>query len=111
LSVREYGLSVITYLLSALAGSIVLLNLAKFLQHTIIGKGLQQVGIHSLTIFCIEIPFILLGKEFAEFILPELTFLQSAVIISFIQLIITLVGGFLLSILLHRNGTLRKIAY
>lgn len=111
ISVREYGSSVITYLLSALTGSIILINLSKSLQGTIIGKGLQQIGIHSLTIFCIEIPFILFGKQLAEFILPEFTFLQTAIITSFIQLIITLAGGFLLSILLHRNAKLRKIVY
>lgn len=110
-SVREYGLSVITYLLSALAGSIILINLSKSLQGTVFGKGLQQIGIHSLTIFCIEIPFILIGKQLAEIILPEITYLQTAIITSSIQLIITLVGGLLLSILLHRNEKLRKIVY
>ena len=111
ISVREYGSSVITYLLSALTGSIILINLSKSLQGTIIGKGLQQIGIHSLTIFCIEIPFILIGKQLAEIILPEITYLQTAIITSSIQLIITLVGGLLLSILLHRNEKLRKIVY
>ena len=111
ISVREYGSSVITYLLSALIGCILLVNLSKSLQETVIGRGLQQIGIHSLTIFSLEIPFILIGKQLAEIILPEITYLQTAIITSSIQLIITLVGGLLLSIQLHRNEKLRKIVY
>ena len=111
ISVREYGTAVITYILSALTGSIILVNFSKFVQGTVIGRVLQQIGIHSLTIFSIEIPFIFLGKQLAELILPEFTSLQTAIIISIIQLFIALLGGYLLSILLHRYEIMRKFIY
>lgn len=111
ISVRMYGSSMPTYLLAALTGCIILIWLSRLLQGTIIGKGVQQIGIHSLTIFCIEIPFILLGKELSVLILPEMSSLQTEVITSFIQLIIALAGGYLLSVLLHKNEYIRKIVF
>lgn len=111
ISVRMYGSSMFTYLFAALTGCIVLTWLSRLLQGTIVGKGLQQIGLHSLTIFCIEIPFILLGKQLSELILPEMSSLQTAVITSFIQLIIALAGGYLLSVLLHKNEHIRKLIY
>lgn len=111
ISVRMYGSNIITYLLAALTGCIMLTYLSRLLQGTIVGKGLQQIGIHSLTIFCIEIPFILLGKQLSDLILPEMPPLQTVVITSFIQLIIAIVGGYLLSILLHKNEHIQKLVF
>jgi hypothetical protein len=98
-----YGFNMMTYTLAALTGCIILIWLSRLLQGTFVGKGLQQIGHHSLTIFCIEIPFILIGKQLSDYILPEMPSLQIAVITSFIQLSIALVGGHLLSILLHKK--------
>ena len=106
-----YGYSIITYLLAALTGCIALLYLSRLLQGTIVGKGLQRIGINSLTIFSIEIPFILLGKELSNHILPEMPSIQTTVITSFFQLIIALIGGYLLSDLLHKNKYIRKIVF
>ena len=111
ISVRMYGSSMPTYLFAALTGCLVLTWLSRLLQGTIVGKGLQQIGLHSLTIFCIEIPFILLGKQLSELLLPEMSTLQATVITSFIQLIIALIGGYLLSVLLHKNEHIRKLIY
>lgn len=111
ISVRMYGYSIITYLLAALTGCIALLYLSRLLQGTIVGKGLQRIGINSLTIFSIEIPFILLGKELSNHILPEMPSIQTTVITSFFQLIIALIGGYLLSDLLHKNKYIRKIVF
>lgn len=111
ISVRMYGFSMITYALAALSGCIILVWLSQRLQETIVGKILQQIGIHSLTIFCIEIPFILVGKQFSDFILPEMSSIQIAIITSIIQLITALGGGYLLSIILHKNNYIRKIIF
>jgi fucose 4-O-acetylase-like acetyltransferase len=111
ISVRMYGFNMLTYLLAALTGCIVVIWLTRHLQGTLVGKGLQQIGVHSLTIFCIEIPFILIGKQLSVSILPEMSSLQTAIITSFIQLIIALTGGYLLSILLHKNEYIRKIVF
>ena len=107
ISVRMYGSSMLTYLFAALTGSIVLIWLSRLLQGTIIGKGFQQIGLHSLTIFCIELPFILLGKQFSELLIPESTSLQTSII----QLIAAITGGYLLSVLLHKNEHVRKLIY
>ena len=109
ISVRRFGFSITTYILAALTGCLLLTYLSRLLQGTYVGKGLQQIGIHSLTIFCIEIPFILLGKKLSNLILPEMPSLQTTVITSFIQLIMALAGGYLLSIFLHKNKHLCKI--
>jgi len=111
ISVRMYGSNIITYLFAALTGCITLTYLSRLLQGTIIGKGLQHIGIHSLTIFCIEIPFILTGKDISNLILPEMLFIQTTVITSFIQLISAIVGGYLLSILLHKNEYIQKLVF
>jgi len=111
ISVRMYGFSMITYTLAALSGCIILVWISLRLQGTIVGKVLQQIGIHSLTIFCIEIPFILVGKQFSDFILPEMSSIQIAIITSIIQLITALGGGYLLSIILHKNNYIRKIIF
>ena len=111
ISVRMYGSNIITYLLAALTGSITLTYLSRMLQGTIVGKGLQHIGVHSLTIFCIEIPFILFGKQLSGFTLPFLSLSQTSVITSIIQLITALVGGYFLSILLHKNEHIRIFVY
>ena len=105
------GSNIFTYLLAALTGCITLTYLSRLLQGSMVGKGLQQIGIHSLTIFCIEIPFILIGKQLSEFLLPRMSFLQAAITTSFIQLIIALIGGYLLSNLLHRNEYIKKLVF
>ena len=111
ISVRMYGFSMITYTLAALSGCIIQVWISLRLQGTIVGKVLQQIGIHSLTIFCIEIPFILVGKQFSDFILPEMPSIQIAIITSIIQLITALGGGYLLSIILHKNNYIRRIIF
>ena len=111
ISVRMYGANMNTYLVAAIIGCIALIWISTLLEGTLIGKGLVQIGRHSLTIFCIEIPFVLLGKKLADLILPETPSLQTAVITSFIQLTIALAGGYLLSVLLHKNEYIRKIVF
>ena len=111
ISVRMYGSNIITYLLAALTGCITLIFLSQRLQGTIVGKRLQHIGIHSLTIFCIEIPFILFGMQISGFILPFLSLPQTSVITSIIQLIIALIGGYFFSILLHKNEHIRELIY
>lgn len=111
ISVRMYGFNIITYLLAAITGCITLTYLSRLLQGTIVAKGLQHIGIHSLTIFCIEIPFILNGKDISNLILPEMPFIQATVITSFIQLMSAVVGGYLLSILLHKNEYIQELVF
>ena len=106
LSVRMYGPSIIAYFLAAVTGSILLVALSRFLQSSFIGRGLQHIGRHSLTIFCIEIPFILFGKQLANSILNNN---NTLIVTAIIQTVITIVGGYLFSLLLHRNKQIEKI--
>lgn len=111
ISIRMFGSNIITFLLAALTGCITLTYLSRLFQGTFVDKVLQYIGIHSLTIFCIEIPFILIGKEISNFILPEMPYTQTTIITSFIQLICAVVGGYLLSIFLHKNEYIRKLIF
>lgn len=111
ISVRNYGSSIITYLPAAISGSIVLIYVARLIQGTILGSIINILGNHSMTILCFQIPFILLGKQFACCILPDTPPLHFAVLTSFIQLTFALAGGYLLSILLHKNKYIQKIVF
>ena len=110
ISVRMYGLNMMTYTLAALTGCVIIIWLSRLLQGTIVGEGLQHIGILSLTTFCVEIPFIMIGKQLSDYILAEMPSLQVTIITSFTQLTIALVGGYLLSVMLHKKY-IQKIVF
>ena len=58
LSVRMYGTSVFIYFILGCLGSFVVLWGARFLEDTIVGRLFLTLGKHSLTIFCIQMIFI-----------------------------------------------------
>lgn len=64
LSVRLYGTSLLFLLPAAVIGSSLLMKLSVIIDGTQIGHILQRVGIHSLPIFCIQMPFIQLFRSF-----------------------------------------------
>ena len=112
LSVRLYGSSVITYLLAALTGSVLLVAFSRLLQDSFIGRSLQHIGHHSLTIFCIEMLFLLWAKQLAGYIPSESLSEQSTLIVTaIIQTIIGVTGGYLFSLLLHRNKWIEKAIF
>lgn len=106
LSVRMYGPSIIAYFLAAVTGSILLVALSRFLQNSFVGRGLRHIGRHSLTIFCIEIPFVLFGEQLADTILAP-NILTTAII----QTVVAIVGGYLLSLLLHQNKSIERFIF
>lgn len=117
ISVRQYGTSWAIYLPAAITGCIMLTYLSRLLQGTLVGKGLQQIGLHSLTIFCIEIPFILAGEHIANFLISHFSFpiSHSSLLISHLtaglQTFLAIAGGYLLSLLLHKNERIRRLAF
>ena len=111
ISVRMYGPYILAYVIAALTGSIVLLYLSRLIQGSIVGKLIQQIGIHSLTIFCMEIPFILLGRNIADLCINTYPQLLSPVFTAFIQLLIALIGGYSLSLIIHKNRYLSRIVF
>ena len=107
-SVREYGTSYIIYYIIAITGSISVLWSSKRIERTWIGQLLALVGKHSLTIFCIEILFI---RE-ASIAYCKLTNANEAGILGGVcEVIVALIGGTILSILLHKNNFLRKVLF
>ena len=58
LSVRQYGRSLLVLFPAAIIGSFLLMKASKYIEPTFIGKMFTQIGIHSLSIFCLHIPFI-----------------------------------------------------
>ena len=111
ISVRMYGSYILVYIIAALTGSIIIIYLSRLIQNTIIGMLIQRIGMHSLSIFCMEIPFILLGRNIADFFICIYPQLQSPFFIASIQLLMALIGGLLLSLLIHKNRYLSKIVF
>lgn len=107
LSVRMYGPSIITYLLAAITGSLLLIAFSRFLQGSFVGKGLQHIGLHSLTIFCIEFPFLSWGEKLSNYLVPHSHLFVTAII----QVIIAITGGYLFSLLLHQNKHIKKLIF
>ncbi len=112
LSVREYGLSVGVCLLAALFGSIAVIYISRLLENTIIGKVIRQIGKHSLTIFCIQIPFILIGKHITEWIFDDIAKSQfTLVMTAIIEATTAILGGYLVSLLLQWNNKIKSLVF
>lgn len=58
LSVRIYGRSLFMMLPTALLGSTILLKTSCYFEGSLWGRIISKIGRHSLTIFCLHIPFI-----------------------------------------------------
>lgn len=108
LSVRMYGTSVIIYFVLGCFGSFCVLWGSKYLQGTFVGKVFLTLGEHSLTIFCVEMAFIVWAKELFLWLCPgcELHYLAGA-----LEIILALFGGWLLSLLLHKSRFLSYIVF
>lgn len=103
ISVRQYGYSIWTYLVAAIAGCVVLVYISRLLEHTLLAKLFQQIGHHSLTIFSIEIPFVILGKQIGDALFGSLPQQAMLLATATTQVVIAIAGGYLISFLLHKN--------
>ena len=88
-----------------------LIYFSRLLQGTIMSKGFMLVGIHSLTIFSIEIPFVLIGKKVAFHIQELYPQFQKPEITAIIQLIMALIGGYIISIIIQSNQYTKKLFF
>ncbi len=70
LSVRMYGNSILLLTFAAIIGSILIIKLAMVLDKylKIVSDTLSYIGIHSLPIFCIHLPFIGLWEKVLSFV-------------------------------------------
>lgn len=108
LSVRMYGNSISLYFVMAAIGSFIVLYCSKFLQGSLVGIILMALGRHSMTIFCVEMAFIVWTKDVLRWVSPNSELNEVAGIF---EIIVALIGGYLLSVLLHKNRLLRRITY
>lgn len=108
LSVRMYGTSVLIYFVLGCMGSFVVLWGSKFLEGTYVGKVLLTLGQHSLTIFCVEIAFIVLAKDIYKSLLPST---EVGYVAGLFEMFFALVGGWIVSLLLHRSTYLRRYLF
>lgn len=66
LSVRIYGRSLMIMLPAALLGSVLLMKISCYIEKTIIGTFISMIGRHSLSIFCLHLPFITVWEIITE---------------------------------------------
>lgn len=100
ISVRMYGTSVAIYFLLAIIAPFLVLWGSKYLEGTIWGKVLLNLGQHSLTIFCIQLIFIVWTKKLYQHFFPQMPIGYMA---GLLEVFFALVGGWIISLLLHKN--------
>lgn len=108
LSVRMYGNSVAIYFLLAICGSFIVLWCSRFLQGSLVGKIFVILGKHSLTIFCIEMAFIVWAKDIYKYLFPSygVNYLTGI-----FEIVFALIGGLAVSVVIHKSRILSRIAY
>lgn len=112
ISVREYGNSLSLFLVAGFAGCMILTNLTLLLEKSKVCRiPLVLLGRHSLTIFCMEIPFIVLGKDIAHRMAAFYPIFEHTSVVSILQFMFALIGGFVLSWLLNKNRMVKQIVF
>ena len=100
ISVRMYGTSVAIYFLLAIIAPFLVLWGSRYLEGTFVGKVFSILGQHSLTIFCVQLFFIVWAKELYQYFFPQMPI---GYIAGLLEIFFALVGGWIISLLLHRN--------
>lgn len=108
ISVRIYGFSFLTYFIAAIIGCMLTIIFSYSIERTIIGSFFCSLGKNSLTIFCMEIPFIYYGKILFEEFTPN-TFIRFPLLLGSFELCFAIIGGYILSIILKNNSLTRSI--
>ena len=100
ISVRMYGTSVAIYFLLAIIAPFLVLWSSKYLEGTFLGKMFLILGQHSLTIFCVQLFFIVWAKDIYQYYFPQVPLGYLA---GLFEIFLTLIGGLIVSLLLHKN--------
>lgn len=108
LSVRMYGTSVFIYFVLGCIGSFVVLWGSKYLEGTLVGKMLLSLGQHSLTIFCVQMIFIVWAKNLYHYLFPQA---YIGYLTGLFEIFLALVGGWTISLLLHNNKFLYRLIF
>ena len=108
ISVREYGTSVAVYFLLAVIAPFMVLWGSRYLEKTIVGNFFMVLGKHSLTIFCVEIAFIVLAKYVYNWLYPEA---ELGYVAGIFEIVFTLFGGWVVSLLLHKIKFVSRLLF
>lgn len=106
ISVRIFGTSVAIYFILAIIAPIVVLWCSKLIEGTYAGNIFLVLGQHSLTIFCIQMAFIVCAKNIYQLILPNMPLGYLA---GFFEICVALLGGWAVSVLIHHNRFLSRL--
>ena len=106
ISVRVYGTSVAIYFILSIIAPFVVLWCSKFFEGTYVGKIFLVLGQHSLTIFCVQMAFIVWAKDIYQLILPNMPLGYLA---GFFEICVALLGGWAVSVLIHHNRFLSRL--
>lgn len=107
LSIREYGNSILFFLISGVLGSMLIIKLSEWLETFAMSKYLTYIGQHSLTIFCIQMPLLVFSRVIIHKINIAMSIDTPAIAIALFQLVVAIVGGCLFDFVVH--NTMYKI--
>ena len=108
LSFRMYGTSVGLYFVLAILGSFIVLWGSNYLEGTVVGNCFLTLGKHALTIFCIEMAFIVWAKVVYQRLFPNW---EINCWTGIFEIVTALVGGWLFSLTLHRIKPLSRLLF
>lgn len=87
LSVRDYGQSILLVLANAIVGTLLLIRIAMFIEKSYLGSLLGKLNKGAITIFCMQIPMLVIAAKIASFLTENL------MLTTLFQLAFTLVTG------------------
>ena len=81
---------------------------ARYLEKTAIGNVFLVLGKHSLTIFCVEIAFIVMAKNIYSWLYPES---ELGYVAGFFEIFLAIFGGWVVSLLLHKIKFINRLLF
>ena len=109
ISIRIYGRSFLLYLLTAIFGCVMLLYFSIIIEKSYAGRLFLLLGNHSLTIFCIEIPFVYYSGMCFDMLFDQGSLRYYILIKGIFQLFVAIVGGYACSLFFNRFSAVRKL--
>lgn len=101
LSIARYGKSIILNFIGGLSGSYILLLISKYITKFNIHKILLKINEHGLTLFCIQMPLLLIVKKIS-YLLFDVDYENILIITAICQTIFTLIVGYYISMALNK---------
>lgn len=89
LSIRDYGYSILLVLINGVIGTLLLIRFSIIIEKTLIGNLLTKLNKGAITLFCIQMPLLIIAAKIAPAIL-----LNNTIFITIFQVVFTLSIGF-----------------